>query len=73
MLENSDATTTVPERAGDGLAGLHPGPAGCAERGFARGRAMDAGAGAHFLSAILPPYLRKTRAIEELIPWLAYR
>ena len=24
----------------------------------------------HFTSAILPPYLRKTRSIEELIPWL---
>lgn len=24
----------------------------------------------HFSSAILPPYLRKARAIEELIPWL---
>jgi putative transposase len=23
-----------------------------------------------FSSAILPPYLRKTRSIEELIPWL---
>ncbi len=25
----------------------------------------------HFTSKILPPYLRKTKAIEELIPWLA--
>jgi putative transposase len=24
----------------------------------------------HFTSKILPPYLRKTRAIEELVPWL---
>jgi putative transposase len=24
----------------------------------------------HFTSRILPPYLRKTRAIEELVPWL---
>jgi transposase-like protein len=24
----------------------------------------------HFTSEILPPYLRKTRAIEELVPWL---
>jgi len=24
----------------------------------------------HFTSSILPPYLRKTKSIEELIPWL---
>ena len=24
----------------------------------------------HFNSSILPPYLRKTKSIEELIPWL---
>src|SRR6478752_6811013 len=24
----------------------------------------------HFTSAILPPYLRRTRSLEELIPWL---
>src|SRR4029078_1688912 len=24
----------------------------------------------HFTSAILPPYLRRTRSVEELIPWL---
>ena len=24
----------------------------------------------HFTSKILPPYLRKTKAIEELVPWL---
>ena len=36
------------------------------------GQAID-GAGqplARFRSSILPPYLRKTKAIEELIPWL---
>lgn len=26
-----------------------------------------------FTSSILPPYLRKTRSIEELIPWLYLR
>lgn len=30
----------------------------------------DAGGREHFTSAILPPYLRKAKAIEELIPWL---
>jgi transposase-like protein len=38
-------------------------------------RVRDRGAGAagakiHFNSAILPPYLRRTRSIEELLPWL---
>ena len=38
-------------------------------------RVRDRGAGAaggkiHFSSAILPPYLRRTRSIEELLPWL---
>jgi transposase-like protein len=28
------------------------------------------GSGIHFTSAILPPYLRRTKSIEELIPWL---
>jgi putative transposase len=27
----------------------------------------------HFTSAILPPYLRRTRSLEELIPWLYLR
>jgi transposase-like protein len=38
-------------------------------------RVRDRGIGAaggkiHFSSAILPPYLRRTRSIEELLPWL---
>ncbi len=38
-------------------------------------RVRDRGTGApggkiHFSSAILPPYLRRTRSIEELLPWL---
>ncbi len=38
-------------------------------------RVRDRGAGAagakiHFSSAILPPYLRRTKSIEELLPWL---
>ena len=28
------------------------------------------GSGIHFNSALLPPYLRRTRSIEELLPWL---
>jgi transposase-like protein len=32
--------------------------------------AEAAGAKIHFSSAILPPYLRRTRSIEELLPWL---
>ncbi|KAF0281977.1 TetR family transcriptional regulator [Spiribacter roseus] len=28
------------------------------------------GSGVHFNSALLPPYLRRTRSIEELLPWL---
>ena len=28
------------------------------------------GAAQHFTSEILPPYLRRTKSIEELIPWL---
>jgi putative transposase len=28
------------------------------------------GAGIHFTSTLLPPYLRRTKSIEELIPWL---
>jgi transposase-like protein len=28
------------------------------------------GAGIHFSSNLLPPYLRKTRSVEELLPWL---
>ena len=40
-----------------------------------RPRVRDRGAGAPggkigFSSAILPPYLRRTRSIEELLPWL---
>ena len=27
----------------------------------------------HFNSSILPPYLRKTKSIEELIPWLVFK
>ena len=33
-------------------------------------RVDEAGNRFHFTSKILPPYLRKTKAIEELIPWL---
>ncbi len=38
-------------------------------------RVRDRGTGAaggriHFSSAILPPYLRRTRSIENLLPWL---
>jgi putative transposase len=37
-------------------------------------RVRDTGGGAgeriHFTSKILPPYLRRTRSLEELIPWL---
>ena len=32
-----------------------------------RGRS---GTGIHFNSHLLPPYLRRTKSIEELIPWL---
>ena len=28
------------------------------------------GSGIHFSSALLPPYLRRTRSVEELLPWL---
>ncbi len=28
------------------------------------------GSGIHFTSQLLPPYLRRTKSIEELIPWL---
>lgn len=28
------------------------------------------GSGIHFTSSLLPPYLRRTKSIEELIPWL---
>jgi putative transposase len=33
-------------------------------------RVDEAGNRFHFTSKILPPYLRKTKAIEELVPWL---
>jgi putative transposase len=33
-------------------------------------RVDEAGNRFHFSSKILPPYLRKTKAIEELVPWL---
>jgi putative transposase len=33
-------------------------------------RLDEAGNRFHFTSQILPPYLRKTKAIEELVPWL---
>jgi transposase-like protein len=35
-----------------------------------RDRESDPAARVHFKSAILPPYLRKTKSLEELIPWL---
>jgi putative transposase len=35
-----------------------------------RDREPDPSARMHFESAILPPYLRKTKSMEELIPWL---
>lgn len=35
-----------------------------------RDRETDPSARMHFKSAILPPYLRKTKSLEELIPWL---
>ena len=35
-----------------------------------RDRHADPSERIHFSSSILPPYLRKTRSIEELIPWL---
>jgi len=28
------------------------------------------GSGIHFSSNLLPPYLRKSRSVEELLPWL---
>lgn len=28
------------------------------------------GSGIHFQSQLLPPYLRRTKSVEELIPWL---
>ena len=28
------------------------------------------GSGIHFNSQLIPPYLRRTKSIEELIPWL---
>jgi transposase-like protein len=36
----------------------------------ARDRHTDPGERIHFTSSILPPYLRKTKSMEELIPWL---
>ncbi|MCP4343272.1 MAG: hypothetical protein GY799_31455 [Desulfobulbaceae bacterium] len=30
----------------------------------------NSGQGIKFNSAILPPYLRKTRSVEEVFPWL---
>jgi putative transposase len=35
-----------------------------------RDRETDAAARVHFQSSILPPYLRKTKSLEALIPWL---
>jgi transposase-like protein len=35
-----------------------------------RDRETDPSTRMHFKSAILPPYLRKTKSLEELIPWL---
>ena len=35
-----------------------------------RDRIVDPSARVRFQSAILPPYLRKTKSLEELIPWL---
>lgn len=35
-----------------------------------RDREPDPSARMHFESAILPPYIRKTKSMEELIPWL---
>ncbi len=35
-----------------------------------RDKSADASERVTFSSQILPPYLRKTKAIEELIPWL---
>jgi transposase-like protein len=35
-----------------------------------RDRLTDPSARVYFRSAILPPYLRKTKSLEELIPWL---
>jgi transposase-like protein len=35
-----------------------------------RDREPDPSARMHFESSILPPYLRKTKSLEELIPWL---
>ena len=35
-----------------------------------RDRQTDPSARVYFRSAILPPYLRKTKSLEELIPWL---
>jgi transposase-like protein len=35
-----------------------------------RDRESEPTARVHFRSAILPPYLRKTRSLEELMPWL---
>ena len=38
-----------------------------------RDRASDEGGTLHFTSKIVPPYLRKARSVEELIPWLYLR
>jgi len=35
-----------------------------------RDRAPDAGGAIRFTSSILPPYLRRARSVEELLPWL---
>ena len=35
-----------------------------------RDRAPDAGGSIRFTSSILPPYLRRARSIEALLPWL---
>jgi len=38
-----------------------------------RDKSKDAEARIAFPSAILPPYLRKSRSVEELVPWLSLK
>jgi putative transposase len=40
------------------------------QRPRVRDRAADAGARIRFTSKVLPPFLRRTRNVEELLPWL---
>ncbi len=49
---------------------LRPGGQGRTDRDSPTWSSADAGRRFHFTSKILPPYLRRTKTIEELVPWL---